>query len=124
MFAAAFFALASAAHIEDTTGRMIRFFRHVLKLIKMEDKGKQIEASLKLQGSDRFNNPRWHAANNRIIRHVLIHHSAGGNDRVFSDGIVSDIELINIQQINEAYDRLLKSDVKYRFVIDMASLKK
>jgi uncharacterized zinc-type alcohol dehydrogenase-like protein len=38
-------------------------------------------------------------------------------------GITSDIELINIQQINEAYARLLKSDVKYRFVIDMASLK-
>lgn len=38
-------------------------------------------------------------------------------------GITSDIELIPIQQINEAYERLLKSDVKYRFVIDMASLK-
>jgi alcohol dehydrogenase (NADP+) len=38
-------------------------------------------------------------------------------------GINSDIELIKIQQINQAYDRLLKSDVKYRFVIDMASLK-
>jgi len=37
--------------------------------------------------------------------------------------IVSDIEMINIQQINEAYERLLKSDVRYRFVIDMASLK-
>lgn len=37
-------------------------------------------------------------------------------------GIVSDIEMINIQQVNEAYERLLKSDVKYRFVIDMASL--
>jgi uncharacterized zinc-type alcohol dehydrogenase-like protein len=37
-------------------------------------------------------------------------------------GIVSDIELIPIQQINEAYARMLKSDVKYRFVIDMASL--
>lgn len=37
--------------------------------------------------------------------------------------IVSDIELINIQDINTAYERLLKSDVKYRFVIDMASLK-
>jgi alcohol dehydrogenase (NADP+) len=37
--------------------------------------------------------------------------------------IVSDIELIPIQKINEAYDRMLKSDVKYRFVIDMASLK-
>lgn len=37
--------------------------------------------------------------------------------------IVSDIEIINIQQINEAYERLLKGDVKYRFVIDMATLK-
>ena len=38
-------------------------------------------------------------------------------------GIVSEIEMIGIQQVNEAYDRLLKGDVKYRFVIDMASLK-
>jgi len=37
--------------------------------------------------------------------------------------IVSEIEIIPIQQINEAYERMLKSDVKYRFVIDMASLK-
>ena len=37
--------------------------------------------------------------------------------------IVSDIEIIPIQKINEAYDRMLKNDVKYRFVIDMASLK-
>lgn len=37
-------------------------------------------------------------------------------------GIVSDIELIPIQKINEAYERMLKSDVKYRFVIDIASL--
>ena len=38
-------------------------------------------------------------------------------------GITSDIEMIKIQQVNEAYERLLKSDVKYRFVIDMASIK-
>ncbi|WP_436486651.1 NAD(P)-dependent alcohol dehydrogenase [Chitinophaga sp. ARDCPP14] len=37
--------------------------------------------------------------------------------------ITADIEMINIQQINEAYERLLKGDVKYRFVIDMNSLK-
>ena len=37
--------------------------------------------------------------------------------------ITADIELINIQQINEAFDRLEKGDVHYRFVIDMASLK-
>jgi uncharacterized zinc-type alcohol dehydrogenase-like protein len=38
--------------------------------------------------------------------------------------IVSDIEVINMQDINHAYERMLKSDVKYRFVIDMSSLKK
>jgi alcohol dehydrogenase (NADP+) len=38
-------------------------------------------------------------------------------------GITSDTETIPIQKINEAYERLLKGDVKYRFVIDMASLK-
>lgn len=37
--------------------------------------------------------------------------------------IVSEIEIINMQNINEAYERMLKSDVRYRFVIDMASLK-
>jgi alcohol dehydrogenase (NADP+) len=37
-------------------------------------------------------------------------------------GITADIEMIKIQQINEAYERLLKGDVRYRFVIDMASL--
>jgi uncharacterized zinc-type alcohol dehydrogenase-like protein len=37
-------------------------------------------------------------------------------------GITSDIELVRMQDINVAYERMLKSDVKYRFVIDMASL--
>jgi len=36
--------------------------------------------------------------------------------------IVSDIEVIKMQQINEAYERMLKSDVKYRFVIDMSTV--
>jgi uncharacterized zinc-type alcohol dehydrogenase-like protein len=38
-------------------------------------------------------------------------------------GIVSDIEMIPIQKINEAYDRMVRADVRYRFVIDIASLK-
>ncbi|UAY53445.1 NAD(P)-dependent alcohol dehydrogenase [Ferruginibacter albus] len=38
-------------------------------------------------------------------------------------GIVSEIEMIKMQDINQAYERMLKSDVRYRFVIDMASLK-
>jgi uncharacterized zinc-type alcohol dehydrogenase-like protein len=37
-------------------------------------------------------------------------------------GIESDVEVITIQQINEAYERMLRSDVRYRFVIDLASL--
>lgn len=43
-------------------------------------------------------------------------------DHCAKHGIASDIELIPIQRINEAYERVLKSDVLYRFVIDMASL--
>ena len=37
--------------------------------------------------------------------------------------IVSEVEVIPIQKINEAYERMLRQDVKYRFVIDMSSLK-
>ena len=36
--------------------------------------------------------------------------------------IVSDVEVININYINEAYERVIKSDVKYRFVIDLATI--
>ena len=36
--------------------------------------------------------------------------------------IVSDIELIPVQQVNTAYERMLKGDVKYRFVLDMKTL--
>ena len=36
--------------------------------------------------------------------------------------IAAEIELISIQKVNEAYERVLKSDVRYRFVIDAASL--
>jgi uncharacterized zinc-type alcohol dehydrogenase-like protein len=38
--------------------------------------------------------------------------------------IVSDIEMVNIQDVNAAYERVIRSDVKYRFVIDMESLKR
>lgn len=43
-------------------------------------------------------------------------------DYCASHNIVSDVEVIKISEINEAYERMLKGDVKYRFVIDMASL--
>ena len=37
--------------------------------------------------------------------------------------IVADVEVVGVQQINDAYARMLKSDVRYRFTIDMATLK-
>lgn len=37
--------------------------------------------------------------------------------------VTADVEIIPIQKVNEAYERLVKSDIKYRFSIDMASLK-
>jgi uncharacterized zinc-type alcohol dehydrogenase-like protein len=36
-------------------------------------------------------------------------------------GITCDVEMIRMQQVNEAYERMLRSDVKYRFVVDMKS---
>ncbi len=38
------------------------------------------------------------------------------------NGIVSEIEMIDIKNINDAYDRMIKGDARYRFVIDMAPL--
>lgn len=43
-------------------------------------------------------------------------------DYCASHGIVSDVEMIRMDEINHAYERMLKGDVKYRFVIDMATL--
>jgi uncharacterized zinc-type alcohol dehydrogenase-like protein len=63
-------------------------------------------------------------------RHSLAGSSIGGIretqemlDFCAQHGITSDIEVTPIQKVNEAYERMIKSDVRYRFVIDMASLK-
>ncbi len=63
-------------------------------------------------------------------RHTLSGSNIGGIaetqemlDFCSEHNITSDVEVIPIQKVNEAYERLLKSDVKYRFCIDMASLK-
>ena len=63
-------------------------------------------------------------------RHSLAGSSIGGIaetqemlDFCAAHGIVSDIELTPIQKVNEAYDRVLRSDVRYRFVIDIATLR-
>ena len=54
---------------------------------------------------------------------VTASRNVAGHDFCAAHGIACDIELIRIQQVNEAYERMLRSDVKYRFVIDMESLK-
>ena len=71
------------------------------------------------------------AAFNLILRHRNLSGSAIGGitatqemlDFCGAHNITADVEVIPIQKVNEAYERLLKSDVKYRFSIDMASLK-
>ena len=45
------------------------------------------------------------------------------DNRLDANKITSDVEVIPIQQVNEAYERVMKGQVKYRFVIDIASLK-
>ena len=52
-----------------------------------------------------------------------IHETQEMLDFCSEHNITSDVEVIPIQKVNEAYERLLKGDVKYRFTIDMASLK-
>ena len=52
-----------------------------------------------------------------------IRETQGMLDFCAEHGVASDVEVIPIQQINEAYERMLKGDVRYRFVIDIASLK-
>ena len=73
--------------------------------------------------------PQIHAFNFIMKRRRLAGSLIGGIketqdmlDYCAEHNIMSDVEIIPIQQINEAYERMLKSDVRYRFVIDMASL--
>ena len=70
-----------------------------------------------------------HAMSLIFYRHTLAGSLIGGLpetqemlDYCATHNIVSDIELIRMEQINEAYERMLKGDVRYRFVIDMNSL--
>lgn len=73
--------------------------------------------------------PPVHAANVIFGRRSIAGSLIGGIaetqemlDFCAEHGIVSDVEMIRIQEINEAYERMLRSDVRYRFVIDLASL--
>ncbi|WP_426199572.1 NAD(P)-dependent alcohol dehydrogenase [Pseudomonas sp. DC3200b2] len=74
--------------------------------------------------------PALHAANLVLKRRVLAGSLIGGIaetqevlDFCAEHGIACDIEMLDIRNINEAYTRMIAGDVKYRFVIDMATLK-
>jgi len=43
-------------------------------------------------------------------------------DHCAAHGITSDVEVVPVQQVNVAYERMLKNDVRYRFVLDLATL--
>ncbi|MGQ0659659.1 NAD(P)-dependent alcohol dehydrogenase, partial [Sphingosinicella sp.] len=88
------------------------------------------DGTMVLVGVPSTPHPPLHPANLVMQRRSLAGSLIGGIpetqellDFCAEKGIVSDIEMIPIQQIEAAYERMLKSDVKYRFVIDMASLK-
>ena len=65
---------------------------------------------------------RLDTASAQLAEHGMPIASAAMLDFCGKHDIVSEIEKIDIKDVNEAYERVLKSDVRYRFVIDMASL--
>ncbi|MFT3878733.1 MAG: NAD(P)-dependent alcohol dehydrogenase [Gemmatales bacterium] len=88
------------------------------------------DGSLVLVGAPEHPHPSPNVFNLISARRSLAGSGIGGIketqqmlDYCAEKNIVSDIEMIPIQKINEAYTRMLKNDVKYRFVIDMASIK-
>src|SRR5262249_50607757 len=88
------------------------------------------DGTLVLVGAPEHPHPSPSVFNLLLARRSLAGSGIGGIaetqrmlDYCAEKGIVSDIEMIPIQKINEAYERMKKGDVKYRFVIDMKSLK-
>lgn len=95
---------------------------HFLNLLKQD-------GAITLVGAPAKSHPSPTAFNLIMKWHTLAGSLIGGIkemqemlDFCGEHGITSDIEMISIQDVNLAYERMLKSDVKYRFVIDMASL--
>lgn len=88
------------------------------------------DGTMTLVGVPEFDHPSPQVANLIFKRRRLAGSLIGGIaetqemlDFCGQHGITSDIEIIPMQSINQAYDRMLKSDVKYRFVIDLNSLR-
>ncbi|MCU5772606.1 NAD(P)-dependent alcohol dehydrogenase [Erwiniaceae bacterium BAC15a-03b] len=88
------------------------------------------DGTLTLVGVPEHDHPSPHVGNLIFKRRTIAGSLIGGIaetqemlDFCGKHNLVSDIELIKISEINEAYERMLKSDVKYRFVIDLDSLR-
>jgi len=87
------------------------------------------DGTLTLVGAPASNHPSPNVFNLIFKRRTIAGSMIGGIpetqemlDFCAEHGIVSDIELIRAEQINDSYERMLKGDVKYRFVIDNATL--
>jgi alcohol dehydrogenase (NADP+) len=120
----------------DAMAKHARTFDFILDAVSAEHDLNAYLQLLKLDGTMTLvgvpENPAPVAAFNLILPRRQLAGSAIGGIRETQEmldfcakhGIVSDIEMIGIDAVNDAYARLLKGDVKYRFVIDMASLKR
>jgi uncharacterized zinc-type alcohol dehydrogenase-like protein len=119
----------------DAMAKQADSFDFILDCVSAEHDLNALTALLKLDGTlclvGAPPKPPQIAVFNLLFRRRSLAGSAIGGIRETQEmldfcgehGITSDIERIPIQQIDHAYERLLKGDVKYRFVIDMASLK-
>ena len=119
---------------EATFGKLAKNFDLIINTVSVELDWNKYLGLLKRDGTLVLlgvpaNAPPVHAASLIFGRRSLAGSLIGGIketqamlDFCGQHNIVSDIELIPIAKINDAYERILKSDVKYRFVIDMASL--
>jgi uncharacterized zinc-type alcohol dehydrogenase-like protein len=126
-----FFATSEPATFENLKGR----FDLILNTVSAQMDWNQFLNLLKVDGSMvalALPEKQIPIASFSLLRRRSLAGSANGGIRETQEmlnfcaehNITSDIELTPIQNVNEAFDRVVKSDVRYRFVIDMASLKK
>jgi uncharacterized zinc-type alcohol dehydrogenase-like protein len=126
-----FFATSEPATFENLKGR----FDLILNTVSAQMDWNQFLNLLKVDGSMvalALPEKQIPIASFSLLRRRSLAGSANGGIRETQEmlnfcaehNITSDIELTPIQKVNEAFDRVVKSDVRYRFVIDMASLKK
>jgi uncharacterized zinc-type alcohol dehydrogenase-like protein len=119
----------------ETFTKLAGYFELMINTVSAEMDFNQFLSLLKVDGSMVVVGAPEHPASVATFSLILGRRSLAGSaiggiretqemlDFCGEHDITSDIELISVQQVNAAYERVLKSDVRYRFVIDMASLK-